>query len=213
MRDRVMTNEERLIVRKQVVKGSNGRLGPASGGLGRLVGVTGREISEEVPALLQASTTAVQWGSREADELRAYRRRWWIRWVWCMIMRRWGWGWRASLRTAETRAMAAETGTLKAKGTFFARRLVSQVARVTGVSFSPFILWDFFPSTDPESNPSPTPIVNCWHGSSCIPWEVRCRRVISTNSSPLDSPWASWSNPGWVPSGERHSVGRPVHSR
>ena len=60
MRDRVMTNEERLIVRKQVVKGSNGRLGPASGGLGRLVGVTGREISEEVPALLQASTTAVQ---------------------------------------------------------------------------------------------------------------------------------------------------------
>lgn len=60
MRDQVMTNEEKLIVRKQVVKGSSGSLGPVSGGLGRLVGVTGREISEQLPELLQVSTTAVQ---------------------------------------------------------------------------------------------------------------------------------------------------------
>ena len=60
MWDRVIRNEERLRVRKQVLKGLQGQTGKCFWWFGEVGGSGGRAISEEVPASLQASATAVQ---------------------------------------------------------------------------------------------------------------------------------------------------------
>ena len=60
MWDRVIRNEERLRVRKQVLKGLQGQIGRCLGGFGEVGGSGGREILEEVPVLLQASATAMR---------------------------------------------------------------------------------------------------------------------------------------------------------
>lgn len=60
MRDRVIRNEERLRVRKQVLKGLQGQTGKCLWWSGEVGGSGGREILEEVPALLQASATAMR---------------------------------------------------------------------------------------------------------------------------------------------------------
>lgn len=99
----------------------------------------------------------------------------------------------------------------QSKGIFLCSeiRVLRHVVMSECVGSPPLVLWDFSHLGTLNSTFLPSELLA---QISCICREVRCGRVVSTNPRPLDSPWAGWSNPCWVPSGARHSAGRLVHS-